>query len=92
MTNDSAAASKIEGFRTLEFDLPTALLEQVIAVFEDLTAADLSPEDTALIPNAQGVYQLFHCGKLVYVGKTDAQAGLRQRLSRHAWNIKSRHN
>ena len=84
--------AQIDGFRTLEFDLPTALLHQVTATFEGMDAASLSPDDTAIIPNAQGVYQLFHHGKLVYVGKTDAQAGLKQRLSRHAWNIKSRHN
>ena len=83
---------QVGGFRTLEFDLPTALLEQVTNVFDGMTAAVLSENDTALIPNAQGVYQLFHCGRLVYVGKTDAEAGLKQRLTRHAWTIKSRHN
>jgi hypothetical protein len=88
----SDADSDIEGFRTLEFNLPSALLEQVLNMFEDIAAAPLSNDDTALIPNAQGVYQLFHCGRLVYVGKTDAEAGLKQRLSRHAWAIKSRHN
>lgn len=88
----AAVPQTIHGFRALEFDLPTALLEQVVAMFERMGAANLSPDDTALIPNAQGVYQLFHFGKLVYVGKTDAQAGLKARLSRHSWNIKSRHN
>lgn len=52
----------------------------------------LLPDATVAVPNAQGVYQLFHKGKLVYVGKTDAEAGLKQRLSRHAWAIQSRHN
>lgn len=83
---------QIGGFRTLEFDLPTALLDQVIAMFHAMAPAPLSTNDTAIIPNAQGVYQLFHCGRLVYVGKTDAEAGLKQRLSRHSWAIKSRHN
>jgi hypothetical protein len=92
MKHKPGEAEEIDGFRTLEFDLPTALLQQVITIFDGMDAASLSPNDTALIPNAQGVYQLFHCGKLVYVGKTDAQAGLRLRLTRHAWNIKSRHN
>jgi|TARA_R100000049_G_C1955160_1_gene108181 hypothetical protein len=61
-------------------------------MFADLDAAALIPNNTGSVPNAQGVYQLFLRGRLVYIGKTDAQAGLKQRLSRHAWNIKSRHN
>lgn len=92
MINEPSLAATIEGFCTLEFDLPTALLQQVTAKFEAMSAAPLAPDHTALIPNAQGVYQLFHCGKLVYIGKTDGPAGLRQRLSRHAWSIKSRRN
>ena len=80
------------GFRSLEFDLPRALLEQVAATFESMEEGALLPVVTASVPNAQGVYQLFHRGRLVYIGKTDAQAGLRQRLSRHAWTIQSRHN
>jgi hypothetical protein len=84
--------TEIGGFKTLEFDLPSALLEQVITMFGGMAPAPLSTDDTALIPNAQGVYQLFHRERLVYVGKTDADAGLKQRLSRHSWAIKSRHN
>ena len=80
------------GFRSFEFDLPAALLAQLIQVLDEMEVGALSPTATAAIPNAQGVYQLFHCGKLVYVGKTDAESGLRQRLSRHAWTIQSRHN
>lgn len=80
------------GFRSLEFDLPTALLTQVVETFDRMESGWLSPATTASVPNEQGVYQLFHGGRLVYIGKTDAQAGLRQRLSRHAWTIQSRHN
>ncbi len=75
MTGEIAAQSTISGFRTLEFSLPTALLEQVTATFESMAPAALSPDETALIPNAQGVYQLFHCGKLVYVGKRTRRLG-----------------
>lgn len=92
MIKDSNVPNSISGFRTLEFDLPTALLKQVIALFDKMSAAPLAPDDTALIPNAKGVYQLFHRGRLVYVGKVDSKTGLRHRLSRHAWNIKSRGN
>lgn len=81
----------LAGFRSLEFDLPKALLAQVVETFDAMEAGGLSPTATGMVPDAQGVYQLFHAGKLVYVGKTDAQAGLRQRLSRHAWTIQGRH-
>jgi len=45
---------------------------------------------TAAVPNEQGVYQLLHESKLVYIGKTDADAGLRARLVRHADKIMHR--
>jgi hypothetical protein len=82
----------LQGFRSFEFDLPAALLEQLVVMLDHMEQGQLLPEVTQAIPNAQGVYQLFHNGKLVYVGKTDAEAGLKQRLSRHAWTIQSRHN
>jgi hypothetical protein len=42
------------------------------------------------IPDSQGVYQLFLDGNLVYIGKTDAEAGLRRRLERHSQKIQHR--
>lgn len=84
--------ASLAGFRSLEFDLPSALLAQVVATFEAMEMGGLAPANTASVPDAQGVYQLFHANRLVYVGKTDAQAGLRQRLSRHAWTIQGRHD
>jgi hypothetical protein len=89
---DDGQLEEVQGFRSFEFDLPTALLEQLIAMFDGMGRGQLLPNVTQVIPNAQGVYQLFHNGKLVYVGKTDADDGLKQRLSRHAWAIQSRHN
>ena len=89
---NNRGAETIEGFRALEFDLPSALLREVISVLDGMSGAVLSLKNTEQIPNAQGVYQLFHSGKLVYIGKTDASAGLRVRLSRHASTIQSRHN
>lgn len=44
------------------------------------------------LPEAQGVYQLLLRGELVYIGKTDAAKGLRQRLERHALTIRHRKN
>jgi hypothetical protein len=92
VTGGEIKGGEIQGFRSLEFDLPAALLQQIVAEFEAMEAALLLPNHTSEIPDAQGVYQLYHAGKLVYVGKTDGNAGLRRRLSRHAWTIKSRHN
>jgi hypothetical protein len=43
-------------------------------------------------PEAQGVYQLSLQGKVVYIGKTDADAGLRRRLERHSYSIQDRSN
>lgn len=78
------------GFREFEFDLPGALLEQLVAVFGSLNAAPLDNHHLADIPEEQGVYQIFLDETLVYIGKTDAEAGLFRRLSRHARKIQSR--
>lgn len=81
------------GYRSFEFDLPPALLSQLLDVLGAMERGPLSHEHvTAVVPEAQGVYQLFHNDKLVYVGKTDAESGLRRRLQRHAFTILSRHN
>ena len=56
------------GFRSFEFDLPSALLEQLVQTFDAMEQGSLVPEVTARVPNAQGVYQLFHNQKLVYIG------------------------
>ena len=80
------------GYREFEFDLPQALLSHLIQAFDAMDVGSLAPEVVSEIPEAQGVYQLFHQNRLVYIGKTDAQAGLRQRLNRHAWTIQHRRN
>lgn len=90
--NDEPQEDTISGYRSFEFDLPTALLGQLVDIFDHMEQGPLLPRAASAIPNAQGVYQLFHRERLVYIGKTDAQAGLRQRLSRHAWTIQSRLN
>lgn len=51
----------------------------------------LNDVSVARVPEEQGVYQLFLDGTLVYVGKTDAEAGLNKRLARHARKIHHRH-
>src|SRR5579872_8296 len=80
----------MQGFFSFEFDLPGALLEQLIAVLGGMSGERLTIEHAGEIPDAQGVYQLFLDDKLVYIGKTDAEAGLRRRLLRHARKILNR--
>jgi hypothetical protein len=83
------------GYVEFEFDLPEALLDRLVKVFDSLSSAPLTATDVTAVPNEQGVYQLFHDGadgtrRLVYIGKTDAEAGLRVRLGRHAQKIQHR--
>ncbi|WP_124675875.1 GIY-YIG nuclease family protein [Burkholderia cenocepacia] len=71
-------------FKDLEFDLPSALLNQITTLFNEMVPGPLTSTALARIPEEQGVYQLFFKNKLVYVGKTDADAGLKVRLLRHS--------
>lgn len=80
------------GYYEFEFQLPEALLSQIVQKFTDSEPGKLLPEVVADIPDAQGVYQLLHRGQLVYIGKTDAEAGLKKRLERHAYNVQHRLN
>jgi hypothetical protein len=80
-----------DGFREFEFDLPGALLDHLVRVLDGMTAAHLNPGGMTGIPDAQGVYQLFYDRQLVYIGKTDAESGLRRRLERHANKVLHRH-
>jgi hypothetical protein len=82
----------IAGFREFEFDLPDALLSSMVVAFDNMEGATLSGEHVAKIPEAQGVYQLILQGRIVYIGKTDSEAGLSKRLGRHAWTIQHRNN
>lgn len=82
----------IPGFVEFEFDLPDALLTSIEAVFDRLDSAPLLPSNVEGIPEAQGVYMLLLRDDIVYIGKTDAEAGLKNRLSRHAWTIQHRLN
>ena len=84
------------GYTEFEFDLPDALLKRLVVVFDALIAAPLIEANVTAIPEEQGIYQLFLNGEeghnLVYIGKTDAAAGLRVRLGRHAAKIRNRLN
>lgn len=82
----------VDGYVEFEFDLPSALLSRLVDIFDEVGAAPLTSEFTASVPDEQGVYQLFFGNRLVYVGKTDGDAGLRSRLTRHSTKILERQN
>lgn len=79
------------GYREFEFNLPDALLAELVSVLDNMPSAPLLT-DAPQVPEEQGVYQLFFDNDLVYIGKTDAEAGLRGRLERHAWTVQHRQN
>lgn len=78
------------GYREFEFDLPGALLEQLVHVLDGMDAAPLNIGNLGDVPEAQGVYQLFFQGSLAYIGKTDSEAGLSKRLMRHSMKVQHR--
>jgi hypothetical protein len=81
----------MSGYVEFELDLPGALLNQVVDQFDGMSDAQLTLTNILQIaPNAQGVYHLFYDGVLVYIGKSDAEAGLYTRLARHAQKIVDR--
>jgi hypothetical protein len=82
----------IPGFVEFEFDLSDALLARLVEIFDSLPGAPLAPAGVDELPEAQGVYQLLLGDQVVYIGKTDAEAGLRNRLGRHARSIQHRTN
>lgn len=80
-----------ECFKEFEFDLPCALLRDLTQLLDGMGSASLDKATVEeSIPEAQGVYQLFLDDTLVYIGKTDSEAGLRKRLTRHARKIQHR--
>lgn len=83
-------ATETVGFRQFEFALTTALVSQLVTVLDSMDAAPLLSKNASQIPNGQGVYQLFLGDELVYIGKTDNDAGLQRRLLRHAKLAESR--
>lgn len=81
----------MNGYKEFEFDLPEALLTSLVQVFGSMSGANLVIENVAEIPDEQGVYQLLLNDELVYIGKTDGDAGLRSRLTRRC-TIQHRNN
>ncbi len=87
MTDETADNPQIKGYREFEFDLPGALLDHLVRALDEMETAPLRADSLAVVPEAQGVYQLFLYDHLVYIGKTDAEAGLFKRLTRHSRKI-----
>jgi hypothetical protein len=80
------------GYIEFELDLIGAIVTQLPPCISSMTAAPLTLANARALPNAQGVYQLIHDGIVKYVGKTDADAGLRARLSGHVQKFMHRDN
>lgn len=80
------------GYSEFEFDLPGALLTHLLKAFDNLQPAPLTDESLECVQDAQGIYQIWYRNDVVYIGKTDADAGLKNRLSRHARKIQHRHD
>lgn len=77
----------MKGYAEFELDLREVLLERVIAEFKTMEREQLLAPRVDALPDEQGIYQLMFSDRIVYVGKTDAAAGLRRRLHRHAQKI-----
>ena len=80
------------GYEDFEFDLPGALLANLIKILDKISAVALRTDVVSAIPDVQGVYLLLLDNRPVYVGKTDAGAGLNSRLTRHSRKILNRQN
>lgn len=84
-----------KGYTEFELDLPKALLRELTHVLETLPPAPLTAEAVAALPRHQGVYQLLlgdaDDHEVIYIGKTDAASGLRERLQKHHKKIQHRH-
>lgn len=72
------------------FDLMGPLIAQLDASFGGLTPEPLNGANLAALPQGPGVYQLWHAGDRVYVGKADRD--LQSRLGDHDRKIGGRLN
>ena len=84
----------LPGYSELELDLPSALLEALLRRLAETSAAELTSANVDQLPEAQGVYTLHLAvdAPPVYIGKTDSDAGLRHRLTRHSRKLLRRNN
>lgn len=80
------------GFVAFELDLMKAVMDQLVPSLDALAGAPLTLSNAADLPDGQGVYLLIYDGQVRYVGKTDAEAGLRTRMVRHVRKFEQRSN
>lgn len=83
-----------KGYAELEFDLPRALLRDIVDLLDEMGAADLIPENLAQVSDAPGIYALSReaTGELLYIGKAESSKGLLNRLTRHMRKLDGRKN
>lgn len=88
----NATSSNDKGFAAFELDLIEAVEQQLFPLLDALEGLPLTKRNLQGVPEKQGVYLLTYKGEVSYVGKTDAKAGLRKRLLRHAHKFEQRNN
>lgn len=81
-------AEPAPGTGDFEFDIATPLFEQIQTAFDAIDAVDLSEQNLGSVEARAGVYGLLHNGRLVYVGKADANVA--GRVSKHRRQISGR--
>lgn len=84
--------TEIAGYEIFELDLMRAIMDQLIPILDGMDGAALTKENAQALPEAQGIYQIIHEGTVKYIGKTDAKAGLRLRMTRHWEKLLRRDN
>ena len=98
MTESQTTAATIidsepKGYVEYEIDIERVLRADLPRVVAEIDCAPLTAEAVGAIPEgAKGAYVLLINGHPVYAGKTDTRHGFRNRLSRHAFTIRNRHN
>lgn len=80
------------GYAEFELDFEQALARQLAPFFDKLAPLELTPENIERVVKlkARGAYYLLLHDEIVYIGKSDAKAGLRVRLLRHYKTLKRR--
>jgi len=76
-------------FDSFEIDIIAALSAQLLDKLKRLEPAPLEERYLSPLEAGQGVYQLYHAGSLVYVGRAQS---LKRRLAEHQLKISGRRN
>ncbi|MBN1459034.1 MAG: hypothetical protein JXA57_05825 [Armatimonadetes bacterium] len=76
------------GCGEFEFDLVTALFEQITKAFHQITPVPLTAENVTRVGRRSGVYGLTHKERIVYVGKADDD--VQSRLAKHRRQLSGR--